>query len=107
MTPTGGRSPYASPTRRRPADRFPGTGGTLHGGFSLSQHSDSDEEEAGETLRSRVAMSGAVPLAEAEIFVVTDKDTFQGAITKERVPFVSGGALDRLIVNVLLVVYVP
>ena len=72
---------------------------------------DSDEDDAGsqlQALRTRVEESGAIPLAEARITVLADDMLSEaGAITKERVPFVSSGVLDKLVVNVLLVVYVP
>jgi hypothetical protein len=55
-----------------------------------------------------VEESGAVHLSEARITVLAD-DTLSeaGAITKERVPYVTSGLLDKLVVNVLLVVFVP
>lgn len=60
-------------------------------------------------LQQRVEQSGAIPLAEADIMLLADKDTsgsMSGTISKERVPLVSGGLLDKLVVNILLVVYV-
>jgi len=38
--------------------------------------------------------------------VLTDKLT-SGPIPKERVPLVTGGALDKLVVNILMVTYTP
>lgn len=74
-------------------------------------HSDSTEEdeleEAG-TLRDRVEDSGASLISQEGITVLTD-DVFGSkgdTITKERVPYVSGGCIDKLVINVLLVVYV-
>ena len=63
------------------------------------------EEEENESLRLRVEESGAVPLAEADILLLSD---WQGTtpVCKERVPFISNGELEKLVVNVLLVVYV-
>jgi len=63
-------------------------------------------EVEGESLRWRVENSGAISLAEAEIMVMTDINSPGAAVTKERVPFVSGGQLEKLVVNVMLVVYV-
>jgi hypothetical protein len=60
-------------------------------------------------LRHRVEQSGAIPLAEADIVLLADKDTsgsISGTISKERVPLVSAGLLDKLVVNILLVLYV-
>jgi hypothetical protein len=56
-------------------------------------------------LRMRIEESGAIPLSEAEIFILSD--WVPGPMTKERVYFVSNGDLEKLIVNVLLVIYVP
>lgn len=58
-------------------------------------------------LRHRVEDSGAIPLIEADIAVLTDKTAMVGTISKERVPIVVHGALDMLVVNILMVVYVP
>jgi hypothetical protein len=65
-----------------------------------------EPEQDIDSLRARVEDSGAVPLAEAEITILSD---WQAAvpISKERVPFVSNGELEKLVVNVLLVTYVP
>ncbi|KAI0318665.1 hypothetical protein OF83DRAFT_1056438 [Amylostereum chailletii] len=61
------------------------------------------EEEEFASIRYRVEESGAVPLASAEIVVLTDRST----AARERVPMVTAGVLDKLVVNILLVVYVP
>ncbi|KAI0033302.1 hypothetical protein K488DRAFT_48043 [Vararia minispora EC-137] len=58
------------------------------------------------TLQRRVEASGGIPLAQADVVVLTDKFG-SGAVSKERVPFVSGGQLDKLIVNILICAYVP
>ncbi|KAG1725525.1 hypothetical protein EDB19DRAFT_263822 [Suillus lakei] len=58
-----------------------------------------------DNLRMRVEESGAIPLSEAEIFILSD--WVPGPLAKERVHFVSNGELEKLIVNVLLVIYVP
>lgn len=75
----------------------------MRGAFSA--YGDPAEEEA-DNLRYRVEDSGAIPLAEAEIFILSDWNSGFPA-GKERVPFVSGGELEKLVVNVLLVTYVP
>jgi len=68
------------------------------------------EDEQMELIRSdhlkmRIEESGAIPLSEAEIFILSD--WLPGPIAKERVYFVSNGELEKLIVNVLLVIFVP
>ena len=87
---------------RRQRKRFASQSGFTFGSFSDS----SDEEQEGENIRDRVILSGAVPLAQAGITLVTDQEAFPGRITKEKVPYVYGDALDKLMVNVILVVYV-
>lgn len=74
-----------------------------------SGYSDEVEEAEEEiiNLRHRVEDSGAIPLIEADITVLTDKTLIGNAISKERVPIVVHGALDMLVVNILMVVYVP
>jgi hypothetical protein len=63
-------------------------------------------------MRLRVEASGAQPLATADIAVLADWDDALAAggaiagVGKERVPFVSAGLLEKLVVHVLLVVYV-
>jgi hypothetical protein len=73
---------------------------------TFSTYDDSDEEDV-ENLRSRVEDSGAILLSEADISILTDWNSPVPAIGKERVPFVSGGEMEKLVVNVLLVAYVP
>jgi hypothetical protein len=72
---------------------------------SFSTYGDGPDDEA-VSLRFRVEDSGAVLLSEADIYILTDWN-LPGVVGKERVPFVSGGELEKLVVNVLLVVYVP
>ncbi|KAJ7764004.1 hypothetical protein DFH07DRAFT_917012 [Mycena maculata] len=58
-------------------------------------------------LRVRVEESGAVPLADAEVTLLTDWRAPESApVGKARVHFVSEGMLEKLVVNVLLVVFV-
>jgi len=68
--------------------------------------SDSSDDSRLEDVRTKVEKSGAVPMSDAEIFVLADPSLL-GSVAKERVPFVQGGELEKLVVNVLLVVYVP
>lgn len=89
-------------SRRRNRNRF-----ALQSGFTFGSFSDSsDEEQEAESIRDRVIISGAVPLAQAGITLVTDQETFPGRITKEKVPYIYGDVLDKLMVNVILVVHV-
>jgi len=89
-------SSYGSPTRRPQVV-----------GYGASPYVEGEEQII--NLQHRVEQSGAIPLAEADIVLLADKDTsgsMSGTISKERVPLVSGGLLDKLVVNILLVVYV-
>jgi len=91
-------SSYGSPGRRPQS--------TVYGALPLP-YVDGNEHII--NLQQRVEQSGAIPLAEADIMLLADKDTsgsMSGTISKERVPLVSGGLLDKLVVNILLVVYV-
>jgi hypothetical protein len=63
------------------------------------------EEEQIINLPHRIEQSGAIPLAEAGIVLLADKE-MSGNVSKERVPLVSRGLLDKLVVNILLVIYV-
>jgi hypothetical protein len=72
----------------------------------FSAHGDAPADEEFAAIAHRVVASGGVPLAQAEVTVLSDK-LAGGPVSKERVPFVTGGALDRLVVNILLVAYVP
>lgn len=91
--------PFNSPSRRSVPMR------------PMSYYGDPDEDEAElmriqtDIIRQRVEESGAVLLSEAEIFVLSD--WAPGPVSREKVYFVSNGELEKLIVNVLLVTYVP
>lgn len=77
----------------------------IRGPFSSASEPGEDEVD---DLRQRVVKSGAVPIVDTDITIVSDIVTFPGLITKERVPFVSAlGEIEKLVVNVLMVVYVP
>lgn len=69
------------------------------------------EEEADEVkvynLRSRVEDSGAIPIADADVTILTDWNMPAAVAGKQRVYFVSAGKLEKLVVKVLLVVYIP
>lgn len=79
----------------------------------MSYYGDPAEEEEldvamrteGDVIRLRVEESGAIALADAEISILSD--WAPGLMTKERVYFASGGELEKLLVNVLMVTYVP
>ena len=80
--------------------------GSRRGLFSSSA-SEPGEEEA-EGLRAKVVRSGGIPIADTDIRVLSDQITFPGVISREKVPFVSPvGDMEKLVVNVLMVVYVP
>ncbi|KAF8331787.1 hypothetical protein F5887DRAFT_984170 [Amanita rubescens] len=80
----------------RPSDQVP-----MRGTFSV--YSDADDEEMA-TLRARVETSGAVPLSEAEVTILSEPAPVAG---RERVYFVSQADLEKLVVNVLIVIFVP
>ncbi|KIJ16571.1 hypothetical protein PAXINDRAFT_168631 [Paxillus involutus ATCC 200175] len=77
----------------------------------LSYYGDPEDDEAeilrveADIMRLRVEEGGAVSLADAEIFILSD--WAPGPMTKEKVYFSSNGELEKLVVNVLLVTYVP
>ncbi|KAK0184525.1 hypothetical protein F5146DRAFT_241402 [Armillaria mellea] len=75
----------------------------LRGAFST--YGDPELHEQVDNLRHRIASSGAIPLLDAEITILTDGNVH--VVGKERVPFVSNGQLDKLVVNTLIVVFVP
>ncbi|KAJ7752596.1 hypothetical protein B0H16DRAFT_1317447 [Mycena metata] len=60
-----------------------------------------------DTLRARVEESGAIPLAAAEVTLLTDwRAPENTAVGKARVHFVAEGMLEKLVVNVVLVAFV-
>ena len=78
----------------------------IRGPFGSSASEPGEDET--DDLRQKVVKSGAIPLAEADIQILSDHVTFPGVIAREKVPFVSGmGEMEKLVVNVLMVVYVP
>ena len=62
-----------------------------------------------DAIRSRVEASGAVSLSKANVTVLSDWSTMNIAPVKgeHRVYFVSNGELEKLVLNVLVVIYVP
>ena len=60
-------------------------------------------------IRSRVEASGAVSLLKANITVLSDWSNLNVTPVKgeQRVYFVSNGELEKLVLNVLVVIYVP
>ncbi|KII91868.1 hypothetical protein PLICRDRAFT_524272 [Plicaturopsis crispa FD-325 SS-3] len=90
------RMPFGAANGQRGVPPVRGAFGTYGG----------DEGIDVDMLRSRIEDSGAIPLSEADIIVLTGWDSI-GGVGKERVPFVSNGELEKLVVNVLLVAYVP
>ena len=78
-----------------------GTGSPLRGVSTIS-----DSDSSTEDLRMKVERSGALPIASSGITLLSTASS-PGGVGKERVPFVQGGELEKLVVNVLLVVYVP
>ncbi|KAK1234226.1 hypothetical protein PQX77_002577 [Marasmius sp. AFHP31] len=93
-------SVHASPRAARHAQP------PVRGTFAMGTY----PEEVGfteEDLRHRVVDSGAIPLAEADITILTDWNVPSPTVGKERVSFVAGGEMERLVVNALIVVYVP
>lgn len=111
---------YGVPSREEHVPPVRGTFGSSyhHGGHELG------ETEA-DILRMKVEEAGGVPLAEAEIQVCTQLESSPrqtpygmpkpssmtqppaNPVGVEHVYFVSAGELEKLVVNTLLVVYVP
>ncbi|KAH9929112.1 uncharacterized protein BXZ73DRAFT_90526 [Epithele typhae] len=78
----------------------------IRGPFSSSASEPGEDET--DDLRLKVVKSGGIPLAAADILLLSDHVTFPGVISRERVPFVSStGEMEKLVVNVLMVVFVP
>jgi hypothetical protein len=94
--------PFTSPSKR--GGGMPARPMSYYGDPTEDEELDTMRTEA-DIIRLRVEESGAIALAEAEIFILSD--WAPGPMTKERVYFASGGELEKLIVNVLMVTYVP
>lgn len=85
-------------TNGYPDAKYGGTGGHNLG------------EIEGGTLRMRVEEAGGIPLTEVDIHLCKEWEWPSGpgnSVGVERVCFVSAGELQRLVVNTLLVVYIP
>ncbi|KAJ3889876.1 hypothetical protein GG344DRAFT_89220 [Lentinula edodes] len=97
----------SSPSAKLAAGSVAGRAGSVNGGFigstAGSAYPDSDEDLL-DNLRYRVQQSGAIPLGEADITILNDWNNPAPMIGKERVPFVVGGELDKLVVNALMVI---
>ncbi|KAF5310379.1 hypothetical protein D9611_012085 [Ephemerocybe angulata] len=97
LSHTPSRPPVAMPPAFGPA------GAHGHGAYGGGIQDDS------QALRVKVEESGGELLSEADITVLKDQWTHTpaepGAV--ERIPFISRGELKKLVVNVLLVVYIP
>jgi len=96
----GMRMPYSPP-------RGPGispAGGAAFGNFGLSRN---DQEF--DVIRSRVEASGATSLVDANITVLSDWSNLNTTpvIGRQRVYFVSNGELEKLVVNAVVVIYIP
>lgn len=65
--------------------------------------------DLGEGVKLMVESSGAIPLVDEDITVINSPGgpSGLGHVFKEKVPFTYGGELDKLIVNVLMVAFVP
>lgn len=95
-------SPFSPNARMSPGDSSrQSTPSPISGMCSMPDVGDSTEY-----IRTKVERSGAVRLSEAGILLLSAPSSPGGA-AKERVPFVRGGELEKLVVNGLLVVYIP
>ncbi|KAF9531207.1 hypothetical protein CPB83DRAFT_849558 [Crepidotus variabilis] len=88
------------------ARNLPGRGGPT-GGYGGNPTTGAYGGDEGNGLVPRVQASGAVSLADAGVMLMTDYNNPSPSIGKMRVNFVSSGELTKLVVNVLLVVYIP
>jgi len=96
------RSPSPNPGFGRVPQSRGGYGANPISGGGLGYEGDQ-----GDGLGPRVRASGALSFAEANITLLTDQNNPNPVIGKERVDFVSNGELTKLVVNVLLVVFIP
>lgn len=78
-----------------------GVGTYAHGSRSVIFDPEENEDEE---LRDLVAEGGAIPLQETDILILTPRDS---SVSREKLSLISKGTLDRLYVNILLVLYVP
>jgi hypothetical protein len=76
-------------------------------GIFATNSTGSSEMEENEIMRNRVEAGGGISLTEAGIFLLVDWTSPGPHTGKERVPFVSGRELEKLVVNVIMVTYIP
>ena len=116
-------SPRSAHARGPYSPGLPMTPGSRHrraysgrNGFTLYRDpgSDSTDDDDGyfgneaATLRSRIEANGAIPIARAGIKVLQDDAIGVGeSVTKEKISYISAGGLEKLIINVLMVVFIP
>ncbi|KAF8179884.1 hypothetical protein BJ912DRAFT_855467 [Pholiota molesta] len=96
----GGRSPFGSANSPRAMPQ-------ARGAFQYAGQQHYGEEADEDVILSRVRASGAVSLADANISLLTDYRVLKPIIGKERVFFVANDELQKLVLNALLVVYIP
>ncbi|KAF8153339.1 hypothetical protein B0H34DRAFT_663392 [Crassisporium funariophilum] len=99
-----GRTPFTSLNGPRGAGIVPpvrGAFGTYGGPAEPNYH-----EGEVDAIRTRVEASGAVALADANITILQDFNNLAPVVGRERVYFVSNGELEKLVVNVIVVVYI-
>ena len=77
---------------------------SMRGPISSGASEPGEDEE--DDLRTRVEKSGAIPISDTDIMLLNDVSVV-GPISKERVPFVQAGEMEKLVVNVMMVVFVP
>ena len=93
-----------------PADRtLEDFGDEIVGGAANPTNHPMVRNQEYDPIRSRVEASGAVTLSKANITVLSDWTTLNVAPVKgeQRVYFVSNGELEKLVLNALVVIYVP
>jgi hypothetical protein len=77
----------------------------VRGNFGPTNPNDQEFD----AIRSRVQASGATTLVEANVTILNDWSTLNtpAIIGRQRVYFVSNGELEKLVLNALVVIYVP
>ena len=78
----------------------------VRGGFATPSYAVDPYADEAERMRRRVENSGAIPLFQLDIVLLTDWDS-RWPVGKEKVGIVSGSELEKLVVNVLMVTYIP
>lgn len=80
-------------------------GRTVSQRFHVGHPSDTEDEELG-ILQGHVEDSGAIPLIDAGITIISEKEIFPAKLSKEKVLYVTASKIEKLLINALLVVYV-